>query len=109
MATIQELQVLLDKIERGIFEHSLFPKSLDELLDIRQDALDLKEDFLNSSFMGAQSVEELEGIRFKIVETALNAHILASEALYQDTQELKRKLHELYQTTIMERRHVELA
>lgn len=88
----------LDKIEREIFEHSLFQKSRDKLLKLRQEALDLKEDFLNSSFMDAHSIEELEEIRFKIMEAALTAHILASEAMYQDTKEHMRRLTELYES-----------
>lgn len=94
LTTMNQIKIRLDQVERGIFEHSLFPKPRDELLDLRQEALDLKEDFLNSPFIVARSMEELEDIRYKIVECVLTAHILSSEAMYQDTSGYMQRLIE---------------
>lgn len=94
MTTIKQIEARLDQVERGIFEHSLFPKPRDELLDLRQEAIELKEDFLSCSFLSAESVGELDDIRYKIVECALTAHILATEAMCQDTAEQMRALDE---------------
>jgi len=102
LAEIQEVKKKISSIERGIFEHSICPKSRDELLDMRQAALDLKENFINASFMRTQSIEELEDIRFKIVEVELNIHILASEAMCQSTEEDVRRLTKHYESVLRE-------
>lgn len=99
MTTIQNIRERLAQIERRLFEHSIHPLPSTELLSLRQDALDLKEDFLNSSFIGAETIDELEDIRFRILEVELSAHIFASEAMYQNTEEPMRRLNDLYQTT----------
>ncbi|GMA58044.1 hypothetical protein C7445_1331 [Alicyclobacillus sacchari] len=99
MTTIENIRDKLEQIERGLFEHSIHPMSSTELLRLRQDALDLKENFLNSSFMSANTIEELEDIRFRVLEVEVGAHIFASEAMYQSTEEPMRRLNDLYQTT----------
>ena len=97
--TIQHIRETLEEIERRLFKHSIHPMPIGEILNLRQDALDLRDDFLNSSFIGAKTLEELEDIRFRIVEVELSAHIFASEATYQNTEEPMRRLNHLYQTT----------
>ncbi|WP_067625400.1 hypothetical protein [Alicyclobacillus acidiphilus] len=98
MATIQNIRERLEQIERSLFQHSIHPIPCSELLRLRQDALDLKEDFLNSSFIGAETIDELEDIRFSILEVELSAHIFASEAMYQNTEEPMRRLNDLYES-----------
>lgn len=94
--TIQHIRETLEQIERRLFQHSVHPMPIAEILNLRQDALDLRDDFLNSSFIGAKTLEELEDMRFRIVEVELNAHIVASEATYQNTEEQMRRLTDLY-------------
>ena len=97
MTATDELKARLERVERGVFEHSLCPKTLDELLDMQSEITDIKEAFLSNSFMGA-TVELLEYIRFRILECEFNVHIYVSEATYQDTSEQMRRLTELYET-----------
>ena len=97
--TIKDIRETLEQIERRLFEHSIYPMPIGEMLNLRQDALDLRDDFLNSSFIGTQTLEELEDMRFRIVEVEVSAHIFASGALYQNTEEPMRRLNRLYQTT----------
>jgi hypothetical protein len=95
--TMQEIRARLDNLQHQIFVHSLAPKNLDELLDMRQEALDLKESFLNCSFIGTEP-DVLEQIRVELVECELQTHIFASEAMYQNTSEQVRRLMEHYQS-----------
>lgn len=90
----------LGDLQHQVFLHSLTPKSLDELLNMRQEALDLKDAFLNCPFIGT-TVEVLDTLRVEVLECELMTHILASEAMYQDTKEQMEKLRDLYQTTAM--------
>jgi len=101
LTTMQEIRERVDRIRRGIFIHSLFPKYTTELSSLYQQALDLRDSFFDSSFLDAESVEELEDLRFGIVESELNLRVLVSEATYLDTQEHMRALHDLYQTSTM--------
>ncbi|GMA64202.1 hypothetical protein NZD89_02455 [Alicyclobacillus fastidiosus] len=100
MTTMQNIMERLDDLRNQVFLHSLTSKSIDELLNMRQEALDLKESFLNCSFIGTE-VEVLDTLRVEIMECELTTHILASEAMYQDTQEQIQKLSDLYQMTLM--------
>lgn len=97
MTKMDELKERLERVEMSVFEHSLCPKKLDELLDMQTEITDIKEAFLNHPFTGTP-VEELEDLRFRILECEFNAHIFVSEAMYQDTSEQMRRLTELYES-----------
>ena len=97
---MSDIMERLDDLQHQVFLHSLTPKSLDELLTMRQEALDIKEAFLNCPFVGTE-VDVLDTLRVEILECELTTHIFASEAMYQDTQDHIRKLHDLYQVTMM--------
>ncbi|SHK59703.1 hypothetical protein SAMN05443507_11757 [Alicyclobacillus tolerans] len=87
----------MERVERGVFEHSVCRKALDELLDMQSEITDIREAFLSHPFIGT-TVEELEDLRFRILESEFNVHIFASEAMYQDTEEHMRRLTELYES-----------
>ena len=95
MTATDELKARLERVERGVFEHSLCPKTLDELLDMQSEITDIKEEFLSHPFRGT-TVEMLEDIRFRILECEFSVHIFTSEAMHQDTSQQIRRLAELY-------------
>lgn len=97
MTKMDELKERLERVERGVFEHSLCPKKLDELLDMQSEITDIKEAFLSHPFTGA-TVDLLEDIRFRILECEFNVHIYVSEAMYQDSSEQMGRLNELYES-----------
>ncbi|GLG01711.1 hypothetical protein Alches_17510 [Alicyclobacillus hesperidum subsp. aegles] len=97
MTKMEELNARVERVERSVFEHSLCPKKLDELLDMQGEISDIRESFLNQPFTGI-AVEELEDLRFRILECEFNVHIFASEAMYQSTEESMRRLNDLYET-----------
>jgi len=98
LTKMEELKARVERVERGVFEHSVCRKALDELLDMQSEISDIRESFLNQPFIGT-TVEELEDLRFRILECEFNVHIFASEAMYQSTEEPMRRLNDLYQTT----------
>ncbi|KPV44030.1 hypothetical protein [Alicyclobacillus ferrooxydans] len=97
MTTIQDIMERLDNLQHQVFLQTLNPKSLDALLDMRQKALDLKNAFLNCSYIGTK-VEVLDTLRVEIIECELTTHIFASEAMYQDSTEHIGRITELYES-----------
>lgn len=96
MTAIEELKARLERVERGVFEHALCSKKLDELLDMQSEITDIREVFLSHPFTGA-TVDLLEDIRFRTLECEFNVHIFTSEAMCQDTSPQMRRLAELYE------------
>src|SRR5579875_1034079 len=94
---MEELKARVERVERSVFEHSLCPKKLDDLFDMQAEISDIRESFLNQPFTGT-TVEELEDLRFRILECEFNVHIFASEAMCQSTEETMRRLNDLYET-----------
>lgn len=94
---MEELKARLERIERGVFEHSVCRKTLDELLDMRSEISDIRESFLNQPFTGT-TVDVPEDLRFRILECEFNVDIYVSEAMCQDTEEHMRRLTELYES-----------
>ncbi|WP_067625214.1 hypothetical protein [Alicyclobacillus acidiphilus] len=97
MTKMEELKARVERVERGVFEHSICPKKLDELLDMQGEISDIRESFLTQPFTGT-TVEELEDLRFRILECEFNVHIYVSEAMYRDSMEHMRRLSELYES-----------
>ena len=97
MTAMEVLKGRLERVERGVLEHSLCSKTLDELLDMQSEITDIREAFLSHPFTGA-TVDVLEDIRFRILECEFNVHIYVSEAMYQDSTEHMRRLTELYES-----------
>jgi len=97
LTKMDELKERLERVAWGVFEHSICPKTRDELLDMQSEISGIRESFLNQPFTGT-TVDVLEDIRFRILECEFNVHIYVSEVMYQDSTEHMRRLTELYES-----------
>ena len=97
MTAMEQLKERLERVERGIFKHSIYPKPCNQLFDMQEEISNIKELFLNQPFTRI-SVDMLEDIRYRILECEFNVHIFVSELMYQDTSEHMKRLKEHYQS-----------
>jgi predicted RNase H-related nuclease YkuK (DUF458 family) len=83
-------------MEREIFTYSLYRnKDVQKLMNLKSKLMDLKEMFLQSSFISS-NVEELEDIRFRLLETGIHLEISTKEALGEDASDEIKQLKNLY-------------
>ncbi|WP_047154568.1 hypothetical protein [Aneurinibacillus tyrosinisolvens] len=97
--TLELIQIELEQIENQMFNHSLYQKSLRDLIEMESRVLSLKDKFLRFSFLG-KTVAELDTVRFKLNETALNIRISLKERLGESIKDGLVGLNELYQTSL---------
>lgn len=93
------LQQITDKIEKigeRIFKYSLQENvGIEKLAEVYKEALDIRECFLELSFIGAE-VEELEIKRFYLLDYILTLKVMIKEKLGYDITEENKKLRNLY-------------
>ncbi|WP_031537558.1 hypothetical protein [Bacillus sp. MB2021] len=92
--TIEQIKTTIDQLERTLFLHLLQPLAIEELEQLQGKTKVLREAFLETCFVG-YSVEELEEIRFKLVEISYSLIITLKEQLHQNVTEDIRKLESL--------------
>ncbi|MGX1902519.1 hypothetical protein ACT3HK_14440 [Thermolongibacillus altinsuensis] len=96
--TIIQLKQEIEKMEREIFTYSLYRnKDVQKLMNLKSKLMDLKEMFLQSSFISS-NVEELEDIRFRLMEARIHLEISTKEALGEDVLDEIKQLENLYET-----------
>ena len=93
--TIEQIRNNLEKVEKNLLLDSLYNLNVEELVELQGEIRSLKEEFLESSFLGCE-VEELDDIRFHLLETELNIAISIKEKLHEDTTEDVRRLESFY-------------
>ncbi len=72
---LNDMKLQIEKIEKLIFLNSLYKNlSLKESADTHRNLIILRNQFLSSSF-SEMALEELEGIRYRIVERILSVKI----------------------------------
>ncbi|WP_312094587.1 hypothetical protein [Niallia sp.] len=95
--TTEQIKIAIDQLERTLFLHSLQPLAIKEVEQMQEKVKELKETFLETCFEGS-SVEELEEIRFKLVEIRYSIIIAKKEQLHLNVTDDVRKLESLYRT-----------
>ncbi|QNU39216.1 hypothetical protein IC801_08720 [Geobacillus sp. 44B] len=96
--TIIQFKQEIEKMEREIFTYSLYRnKDVQKLINLKSKLMDLKEMFLQSSFISS-NVEELEDIRFRLMEAGIHLEISTKEALGEDALDEIKRLENLYET-----------
>ncbi|GLH64495.1 hypothetical protein [Parageobacillus sp. G301] len=96
--TIIQLKQEIEKMEREIFTYSLYRnKDVQKLMNLKSKLMDLKEMFLQSSFISS-NVEELEDIRFRLMEARIHLEISTKEALGEDALDEIKQLENLCET-----------
>ena len=95
---LQEIKIELNEIGSKIFEYSLEDNlELEKLAETYSKILKLKDKFLMCSFTEVD-LNELEQIRFSLVENQLNIKILIQEYVENDVGNTIEKLKELYES-----------
>jgi len=98
MLNLQEIKKELDKIGLKIFEYSLEENlELKKLAEIYNKILKLKDELLLCSFIGV-NLDELEQMRFSLVESQLNINILIQEHVGNYAGDTIEKLKGLYES-----------
>ncbi len=86
----------LDKVEEEIFEYYLnMSKNIDVIKKLYIETRSIGEEFLNQSFMGYK-LEELEEIRYRILEQTLNLRIELCERLGLEKKEYGDKMKKMW-------------
>jgi DNA primase large subunit len=97
---ISQIKTRIERIEKKLFCHSLERVAIEELEELQEEAIGLKESFLEISFRDIER-EELEGVRFKLQEVSLGISINIKEKLLCDSSEDIRKLESLQNRTFL--------
>ncbi|OLN21645.1 hypothetical protein BTO30_13855 [Domibacillus antri] len=95
--TIEQIKLDIDQLEKSLCLNSLHSLDVEVLEQLQEKVKDLKEAFLETSFVGYM-IEELEEIRFKLAEITVGIEIRIKEKLHQDITVHIRKLESLYRT-----------
>lgn len=94
---LQEIKKELDKIGSKIFEYSLEENlELKKLAEIYNKIIKLKDELLLCSFIGVD-LDELEQMRFSLVENQLSIKILIQEYVGNYAGDTINKLKKLYE------------
>ncbi len=95
---LQEIKIELNEIGSKIFKYSLeYDLELEKLVEIYNKILKLKDELLLCSFIGVD-LDELEQMRFSLVENQLNIKILIQEHVGNYARDTIEKLKELYES-----------
>lgn len=94
--SLNDLKLQIEKIEKLIFLNSLYKNlSLKDLADTYMNLIILRNQFLSSSF-SEMTLDELEGIRYRISESIFSVRIQIKEnvglSCENDKEELERLL-----------------
>ncbi|MFT4413362.1 hypothetical protein ACLM5H_05835 [Fredinandcohnia humi] len=95
--TIDQIKWSLNQVENLMFFDSLYGLDVEELKIQKVKVEKLIESFLWLSYKDLE-IEELEHIRFQLLETSTNIEIRLKEELKEDTTAYVRKLESLYRT-----------
>jgi hypothetical protein len=95
---IAQIKNRIECIEKKLFCHSLRRVAIEELEELQEETISLKESFLEISFRDIER-EELEGARFKLQEISLGISINIKEKLLCDISEDIAKLEKLQNCT----------
>lgn len=78
--TIVQIKTHIDQLEKKLFFHSLRKMKIEELEQLQDEVRGLKRNFLETCFIGHE-VEELEEVRFKLMEISCMITIYLNELL----------------------------
>lgn len=93
--TIEQIAYEINQIENLLYFDSLYGIDNEGLLELHEKVKSVKEDFLQLPFTGLM-IEELEDIRFRLLEAGINIDISIKEKRHEDVEDEIRQLEELY-------------
>lgn len=94
--TITEIKLEFEEIEELIFKNSLYKNlTLRELAEIFKTLIHLRNQFLSTSFLD-MSLEELDDIRYKMMEIILNVRIEIREMVGLESELESEVMEELW-------------